>query len=122
MAGKITEGRRTPEYVQGKVNEVISVTEVKVLAVAFADGESRRSTALVMVFGKDAEDGGAGVFTMADENQMAEQLKIASASIKKGVRSWLSGAKPLEDVPATVKTTVKKPRGALSGTDVGGDE
>lgn len=130
MAGRIIEGKRQAEYIPGKTNEVVSVTEVKTLAVAFADSEGKRSVALVMAFGKDTEDGGLGVFTMANEGQMAEQLSIAPPMLKKGVRAWLQGLDPVsaEDVPAAVtQLAASAPvavvsAGDLSGLDVGGGE
>ena len=128
MAGRIVEGKRAAEYIPGKSNEVVSVTPVQMLAVAFADADGRRSVALVMAFGKDTEDGGLGVFTMANEDQMAEQLRIAPPMLKKGVRAWLRGQKPIgaDDVPdAALSITVPKsaPKADdIGGLDVGGEK
>jgi len=122
MAGRIIEGKRPAEYIQGRSNEVTSVAEVKVLAVAYADGEGKRCVALVMAFGKDTEDGGLGVFTMANEEQMAEQLRIAPPLLKKGVRTWLQGLDPVQadDVPASITALASKEPTVLSTSDVSG--
>ena len=91
MAGRVIEAPRVAEYTTGKTNTVTAITEVKQYAVAFTDGDGKRSMALVLIFGKDAEDGGPGVFTMANEAQMSEQLRIAHPVLKKAVRSFLQG-------------------------------
>jgi hypothetical protein len=104
MAGKISQGARAPQYHPGKPNKVLRVAEVKTLAVAFTNSEGRESMCLVHTFGKDVEDGGAGVYVLAEEQQMAEQLKIANTTVKTGVRAWLAGQKDVaaSNIPAAV--------------------
>lgn len=100
MAG-IVEMSRTPTFVEGKANEVVALTEAKILAVAFVDADGKKSTALAIVFGTDTEDNAPGVFIMANEQQMREQLRVANPLIKKGVREYLAGRKAVkaEDIP-----------------------
>lgn len=86
----IQQPRRAPEFVNGKQNTVLAVAPAQLLAVSWVDGNGQKSMALVLQFGKDTEDGGPGVFVLADENEMATQLKIPNATIKKGVRAHLA--------------------------------
>lgn len=104
----VQQPKRSPEFVNGKQNVVIGVTPAQLLAVSWVDGSGQKSMALVLQFGKDTEDGGPGVFVMADENEMVNQLKLPNATIKKGVRQWLAKqADPTaEEVPETATALV----------------
>jgi hypothetical protein len=86
----IQEPRRAPEFVPGKKNQVTAITPAQLFAVNFVGSDGQKSMALVLVFGKDTEDGGSGVFVMADEDEMSRQLKIASETVKRGVRAHLA--------------------------------
>lgn len=107
----IQQPRRAPEYVNGKQNAVLAVVPAQLFAVSWVDGNGQKSMALVLQFGKDTEDGGPGVFVLADENEMTNQLKLANATIKKGVRQHLARqqAPNAEDVPETATALVSAP-------------
>ena len=115
----IQQPKRAPEFVQGKQNVVTGIAPVNLLAVSFVDGNGQKSMALVLQFGKDTEDGGPGVFVMADEVEMSNQLKISNSTIKKGVRAWLASQQnqTSEEVPesTTAIETPKKAKGPAAG-------
>lgn len=103
MAGKVQQGTQAPEYVPGKPNQVIGIAPAEILAVKFTNAEGRVGAALAIVFGKDTQDGGAGVYILAEQVQMTEQLTIAGPVVRDGVRKYLSGRKPVsaEGIPET---------------------
>lgn len=86
----VQQPKRAPEFVPGKKNQVTAMVPVQMYAVNFVNGDSQKSMALILVFGKDTEDGGPGVFVLADENQMAQQILVANETVKKGVRAHLA--------------------------------
>jgi hypothetical protein len=90
------------QYDPTRRSEVVGVAPASLHSVAWVNAEGRKSMCLVIVFGKDTEDGGPGVFILADQEQMSEQLRIANVVVKKGVRRWLAGeqATRAADVPA----------------------
>jgi len=100
----ISQARNAPEFVPSKPNAVLGITEARVLAVRFTNGDGEVSTALVMQFGTDTEDNAPGVFIMANAEEMGTQLKIANKVVKKGVRQWLASKETsgASDVPATL--------------------
>jgi len=104
----IQSPKRAPEFVSGKQNVVIGVSPAQLLAVSWVDNNGQKSMALVLQFGKDTEDGGPGIFVLADENEMVNQLKLPNSTIKKGVRQWLAKqAEPrAEEVPDTATSLV----------------
>ena len=77
MAGTVQQGTPAPEYIPGKPNQVIGIAPAEILAVKFTNGEGRIGAALAIIFGKDASDGGPGVYILAEQIQMTEQLTIA---------------------------------------------
>lgn len=100
--GSVVHPTAAPEYDDTRRSEVVGVTPAQLHAVAWVDGEGRKSMCLTLIFGKDAEDGGPGIFVMADEIQMKEQLKLANSTVKAGVRKWLAAntESTADDVPA----------------------
>ncbi len=121
----ISRPTQSPEYDESRRNEVVGVTNAKLLAVAWVNGEGRKSMCLALVFGKDAEDKGPGVFILADESQMSEQLRLANSTVKKGVRKWLSSMKETtaDDIPSslTLSTPMDGPTAEDAGEDDGGN-
>jgi hypothetical protein len=109
--GRVIQPTAKPEFVTGKANVVQAIAPAQLLAVAWVDGEGRKAVCLALQFGRDANDGGPGVYILADESAMREQLTIANGTIRKGVREWL--AKQAEATPEEV------PDGADIGTDDG---
>lgn len=97
----ISQPKPQPKFVPGKKNQVTAVAPAGLYAVTFVGGDSQESMALVLVFGTDTEDGGPGVFVLADENEMSNQLKVATPTVKKGMRAWLAAQKEqtAEEVP-----------------------
>ncbi len=93
-----------PEYDATRKNEVVGITPANIFAVAWVNDEGRKSMCLAIVFGKDSEDEGPGVFILADEMQMKEQLKMANSVVKKGVRKHLASGEETtaDDVPANL--------------------
>lgn len=102
MAGSVQQPRQAAQY--GKPNTVIKVAEVRTVVVIYTNGEGRQSMCLAQVFGKDVDDGGPGVYILAEEHQMTEQLKIAGRLVKDGVRRYLSGETAVkgDNIPAAV--------------------
>lgn len=115
--GRVMHPNQKPEYTTGKSNTVTGVVPAQLLAVAFVDADGRKSMCLAVQFGKDTNDGGPAVFIMADEEEMKNQLKIANATITKGVRAWMSKQRDAtaEELPANLDV------GALSGPPSDGD-
>lgn len=111
MAGSIQQGTRAPRFHSGKPNQVIRVAEIRTLAVVFTNSEGREAMCQVQVFGKDVDDGGPGVYVLAEEQQMTEALKLASPTVKNGVRKWLASQKDVagESIPAAVLGQVAGP-------------
>lgn len=84
-------------------NVVISTTPAKLLAVKYADGGAKVQMAMVVVFGKDTNDGKPGVFVLVDSNMMRDNVTIASPHIRQGVLQALASSPdaPLnsDDIP-----------------------
>lgn len=97
-----------PEYVASMANSVISVTEARIFAVSWADGEGQRQMALVLSFGTDINDQGPGVWVLADQKDMMSQLRVPNQLLKKGVRAFLASQKKLEaeDLPPALTDIV----------------
>jgi hypothetical protein len=85
----IQQPKRQPEFVNGKRSTVVGVSPAHLYAVAWVDAEGQKSSCLCVTFGTDNEDGGLGVFILADQGQMEEQLKMPNQIIKKGLRAWV---------------------------------
>jgi len=100
--GTILGPKDPPKYREGSKNEVLGITEVKTYAVNRTNSDSKEETLLVMVFGK-MEDGGPGVFVLAEADAMRKQLTIANEGLRKQVRTRLAGDVPIEaaSLPAT---------------------
>ncbi|MEI6358069.1 MAG: hypothetical protein WCP53_13370 [Verrucomicrobiota bacterium] len=101
MAG-IQQARQTPKF--SKPNQIIKVAEVRQVVVVYTNSEGRESMCLAQVFGKDTADGRVGVYILAEEQQMIEQLKIAGKLVKDGVRKWVAGEEDVksDNIPAAV--------------------
>jgi hypothetical protein len=104
MAGRVQQGTQAPEYAPGKPNQVLAVAPVTMLAVKFTNGEGRIGACLSISFGTDTEDGGPGVYIMAEQVQMTEQLTVAGPVVRDGVRRHLASQKPVsaDNIPASV--------------------
>lgn len=107
----VQQPRRAPEFVNGKQNTIIGIAPAQLYAVNWVDGNGQKAMALVIQFGKDTEDGGPGVFVLADENEMTTQLKIPNATIKKGVRAHIARQQDpnAEDVPESATELIAAP-------------
>lgn len=95
MAGKVQQGTQAPEYIPDRPNQVIGIAPAEIMAVKFTNGEGRVGAALAIVFGKDVQDGGPGVYILAEQVQMTEQLTIAGPVVRDGVRKHLASRKPV---------------------------
>lgn len=102
MAGQVQQPRQAAQY--DKPNSVLKVAPVDTRVVVFTNSEGRKSMCLVFAFGKDVEDGGLGVYVFADEQQMTDQMKIASKLVRDGVRRELAKADGVkgENIPVSV--------------------
>jgi hypothetical protein len=98
----ITGPRPAAQFADNSRNEVTAMTEARTFAVAYTNSEGRKSMALVLVFGKDAEDGGPGIFVMAEESEMEQNLRMPSATIKKGVRKFLAEQSEVTEAPSSL--------------------
>ena len=87
--------RAGAEFIDGKSNEILSITESKTYAVNWVDHEGKRQTVLAMVFGVE-EDGGPGVFILANPDDVRKQLKLPDKSFKKQFRKFLAATEPVE--------------------------
>ncbi len=101
MAG-IQQARQTPKF--SKPHQIIKVAPAQQLVVVYTNGEGRESMCLALTFGKDVADGGAGVYILAEEQQMIDQLKVAGKIVRDGVRKWISSESEVlsSDIPAAV--------------------
>lgn len=90
------------EYVDGKSNEILSITEAQHYAVNWVDHQGKRQTVLCMVFGK-MEDEGPGVFILANPEEVRKQLKLPDTKFLKQFRAQLAARGPVEaaDLPPT---------------------
>lgn len=59
---------------------------------------------MVAVFGKRADTGGPGIFVMAEESEMNEQLRLPSAEFEKGVAKHLAARREAtaEEIPESI--------------------
>lgn len=102
MAGSVSQPRSAPRH--GPPNKMLAVVDVAMKCTVFTNGDGEERMALVLQFGKDAEDGGPGVWVLADQQQMIEQLKTASKLVRDGVRANMAGKAEVraENVPEKV--------------------
>ena len=94
--------RAGAEFMDGKSNEILSITEAKTYAVNWVDHMSKRQTVLAMVFGK-MEDDGPGVFILANPDDVRKQLKLPDKNFLKQFRRFLAATEPVVagDLPPT---------------------
>lgn len=100
--GQIIGSTPTPDYSpDGQTNEVISVVPAQAYAVAYWDGEGKRSTCLVYHFGT-FKDGSPGVFVFADQQEMQDTLRTPGPTLLKQIQSEILGRAEVssEDVVA----------------------
>lgn len=90
------------ETVDGKNNEILSITEAKTYVVNWVDRQGHRQTVICMVFGT-MEDGGVGVFILANPDEVRKQLKIPDKTFLQQFRRFIAAKEPVkaEDIPAT---------------------
>ena len=120
MAG-IHQGTQTPEYDESRRSEVTAVIEVKTLAVAYTNAEGKKGMWLALVYAKENDDGGPGVFIMAEQEQMGQQLNMAGKIVKSGVRKWIDA--DVEPGPVDIPKHLSVGGAVVpSGTDVGAME
>lgn len=119
--GRVMHPNQKPEYTTGKSNVVTGVVPAQLMAVAYVDSEGRKSMCLAVQFGKDVNDGGPMVFIMADEEEMKTQLKIANATITKGVRAWMAKQRDAtaEELPSNVDVGVMDGSPSTGDLDIG---
>lgn len=79
---------REREVLADRPNQVISATEVKVLAFRFTNGGGEVDVSLALCFGKDNEDGGPGIWVISPADFKAA-LKVPLPQLKKGLRQKL---------------------------------
>lgn len=120
----VQQPKRAPEFVNGKSNTVLNVVPAQLFAVNWVDANGQKSSALVIHFGHDTEDNAPGVYVLADENEMATQLKIPNATIKKGVRAYLARQKEptADEIPESATSLgapAKRPAKAKAAVDLG---
>ncbi len=86
---KVTRPTPAATYHEGRPNQVISLVEVKTYMIKFTDDQGKEEIAQVQVFGTDEEDGGTGVWVIANQQELIEQLRGASKHVRRGVRAQL---------------------------------
>jgi hypothetical protein len=103
--------REKPEILEGSKNEVLAITKVDVYAVNRTNADSEKETLLVMVFGK-MNDGGPGVFVLADAGEVKKQLRIPHQKLLDQIRGKISATEPVEaeDLPPTPGMDVGLPQ------------
>lgn len=80
-------------YHEGQPNTVLSVTPCQQYAVRFTDSEGKETMCLVLTFGK-MEDGGLGIFRLANATQMAEQLQRLNPNQLEQIRAAIANHVP----------------------------
>lgn len=98
----ITGGRPAAE-VTDRVNAVLSVAEARWFAISHTDDHGRKGVALCVSFGKmKGADGRPGVFVLLDNDQMQQNLRIASPDIQEAVSKHLAGTNgaSADDIPS----------------------
>lgn len=83
---------KTAQFVNAK-SKVTAVAEAGLYAVEYADVDSKRAMALVVVFGK-LEDGEPGVFILADNERLTANVKMATDMVRNAVRQHISAQLP----------------------------
>jgi hypothetical protein len=96
---------------------ILSVTRARHYAVKFRNMDGKESMALVLVFGKDVRDGRDGVWIVALEDRLNEQLR-GNDTIREGVLSFLAKSAKVgaDEVPDELEDD------PLDLTDLGGIE
>lgn len=89
----VREGTRQREVYEGRNNQVISTTDVKLMAVKFTDSEGFADVCLAFCWGKQS-DGKTGVFVIEPRN-LPEMLHIAQPHIRAGVLQALAAQQPV---------------------------
>lgn len=83
-----------PKEKSDKVNTVLGVTEIKMFAYRYADGNGFINVAFALNFGKDQLDGGPGVYSVNPEDIMAV-VKLSPKFVSDAVRAHLN-TKPVD--------------------------
>jgi hypothetical protein len=96
---EVQKGSPQREIIPEKPNQVVSMTEVKMYAFRFTDSGGAVDVGLALCFGKDAEDGGTGIWCVSPQDIKAA-LKLPSAYIKKGLRKRLAQAEQEAELPS----------------------
>lgn len=91
----VREGTRQREVYEGRPNQVISTTDVKLIAVKFTDSEGMADVCLAFCWGKQA-DGKTGVFVIEPRN-LPEMLRIAQPHVRAGVIQALAAQQPVTE-------------------------
>lgn len=85
----IKEPTRPREVVHGRNNEVLSITDARVVMFKFTNGSGEVDVGMAFCFGKDQEDGGLGIYVI-EPKLLQEILSIATPVVRDGVRKRLS--------------------------------
>lgn len=100
---EITRPKAPPVYHADRPNAVLAVAEAKLVCVKFTDPSGQEEMALCLVFGTNNEDGGTGVWVMANQEEMMKTLRIAGKHVRRGVRASLALDDPgVDDLPANI--------------------
>lgn len=96
----------TPDYHDTARNEVFASADVQLKLIKRAGGDGKIETLLVMVFGEQ-EDGQPHVLIMADEAQLADQVKV-NDTLRKQVVAFLDKDRKVgaDEIPDTLSTGV----------------
>lgn len=89
MATTSSGHKKQREIIPNRPNQVISVTEVKLVAFRFTDGDGNVDTTVAICGGKDSEDGGIGVLAI-DARDFQRGIVIPTPYVKKGIRALLA--------------------------------
>lgn len=92
---RVQQGTQAPEFIPSKPNAILGCAPAQIYAVKYTNSEGRVAACLAIVFGKDRDDGGPGVYIMAEQQQMIDTLTIAGNTVRNGVRRELAKGTPV---------------------------
>lgn len=101
-----------PVYSEGKPNQVLSMTDVRVKAARYTDGGGRENVLIALFFGKDAQTGKPHMIVM-NPDKIKESYVMPSPHIRDGLLRLYD-----QENAATPELPLGAP-GALSVAEVG---
>ncbi len=88
---RVQEAAPYREVIEGRPNQVLSISEVKTVAFRFTNSAGQVDVGLALCFGTDSTDGGPGVWVI-NPRQLQELIGQPMPHVKNGIRRLLNQA------------------------------